>query len=97
MKDILIKHTNDHSATWLKALPTVRMAYMNRTHGAIKVLPNKMLMGVRPYLPLPVADVLRAAAFDLQQPSPSDAAEHVRELRNLFAELDVHALTDTEN
>ena len=97
VKDILTKHINNHSATWLKALPTVRMAYMNRIHSAIKMSPNEMLMGFRPELPLPVADVLRITAFNVQDPSPSVAAEYVRELSNLFAELDVHALTEIEN
>ena len=97
VKDILTKHINNHSATWLKALPTVRMAYMNRIHSAIKMSPNEMLMGFKPELPLPVADVLRVAALDVQDPSPSDAAKYVRELNNLFAELDVHALTEIEN
>ena len=97
VKDILTKHINNHSATWLKALPTVRMAYMNRIHSAIKMSPNEMLMGFKPELPLPVADVLRVAALDMQDPSPSDAAEYVKELNNLFAELDVHALIEIEN
>ena len=98
VKDILSKHINNHSAIWLQALPTVRMAYMNRIHSAIKCSPNEMIMGFRPQLPLPVADALsRAAAFDVQNPSPNEAASHVRELGNLFAELDIHALHEIEN
>ena len=47
---------------------------------------------------MPVADALsRAAAFDVQNPSPNEAASHVRELGNLFAELDTHALHEIEN
>jgi len=54
-------------------------------------------MGFKPELPLPVADVLKIATVSVQEPSPLDAAEYVRELNNLFAEPDVHALTEIEN
>jgi len=42
VKDIRTEHINNHSATWLKALPTVRMAYMNRIHSAIKASSMKV-------------------------------------------------------
>ena len=50
-KDTLKKHVNNHVLSWLKALPSVRLAYMNRMHGAIGISPNEMLMGFRPHLP----------------------------------------------
>ena len=95
--EILTKHMNNHTSTWLKSLPFVCMSYMNRIHNAIKVSPNEMLLGFKPQLPLPVADVLTSASADLREPSPSDAVAHIRELSDIFADLDMQASTEIEN
>ncbi len=93
-KSILKKHVNNHVSSWLKALPSVRLAYMNRIHSAIGVSPNEMLMGFRPNLPLPVGDSINVAS--ISEPSPAEASEYITELRNLFAELDQSALDKIE-
>ena len=89
-KDILKKRVNNHVSPWLKALSSVRLAYMNRMHGAIGISQNEMLMGFRPNLPLPVGDVINVAL------TPADASQYIKELRNLVAELDHSALDQIE-
>lgn len=76
---ILKKHVNDHVLFWLKALPSVRLAHMNRIHSAIGVSPSEMLMGLRANLPLPLGDSINVAS--VSEPSPAKASEDITELR----------------
>ena len=51
-------------------------------------------MGFRPDLPSPVGDVINVAS--VSEPTPADASEYVKELRNVFAELGQSALDQIE-
>ena len=63
-KAILSAHVNNHPNSWVQALPSVRMAYMNRIHSVLKVSPNEMLMGYPVQLPLPAAAVYVAQKWE---------------------------------
>ena len=88
---------NNHTASWLKSLPYVRMSYMNRVHSAIGVSPHEMLMGFRPDLPLPVGEITRIAAFDTAECDSAEAAKHIADLQALLNDLDKHALLEIES
>ncbi len=95
-KQILTKHINNHTMSWLKSLPYVRMCYMNRMHSAIGVSPHEMLMGFRPDLPLPVGEITKVTAFEPVECDSADAADHIAKLQAHLNGLDEHALLEIE-
>ena len=96
-KQILTKHVNNHTMSWLKSLPYVRMSYMNRMHSAIGVSPHEMLMGFRPGLPLPVGEITKIATFEPAECDSVDAADHIANLQAHLNDLDQHALLEIES